>query len=77
MACNGLAVERENRAAYLELDTLPEYVLVEQDRPGPRVVHRSADGSRNEASYGPDDIVPLPSLGLDIAMQRLYEGARR
>jgi Uma2 family endonuclease len=69
--------EREKRAAYLELDSLREYVLAEQDRPELRVIHRDAQGGWTEDVCGPDEVIRLPSLGLDIAMQHLYEGAWR
>jgi len=69
--------EREKRAAYLELDSLREYVLAEQDRPELRVIHRRTKGAWTEDICGPDDVIHLPSLGLDIAMQHLYEGAWR
>jgi Uma2 family endonuclease len=69
--------EREKRAAYLELDSLREYLLVEQDRPELRVIQRDPHGGWRETLCGPDDLIRLPSLGLDIAMQHLYEGAWR
>lgn len=69
--------EREKRAAYLGLDSLQEYVLAEQDRPELRVIRRGAEGGWSEDICGPDDVIRLSSLGLDIAMQHLYEGAWR
>ena len=68
--------EREKRAAYLGLESLREYVLLEQDRAEVRVIRRSGDGW-TEHVYGPDDVVHLTSLDLEIAMQHLYEGAWR
>jgi Uma2 family endonuclease len=68
--------EREKRAAYLGLESLREYVLLEHDRAEVRVIRRSGDGW-TEHVYGPDDLVPLTSLDLEIAMQHLYEGAWR
>lgn len=68
--------EREKRAAYLGVESLREYVLLEQDRAEVRVIRRSGDGW-TEHVYGLDDVVHLTSLDLAIAMQHLYEGAWR
>ena len=69
--------EREKRAAYLGLESLQEYVLVEQDRAEVRVARREPDGNWSEMVCGPDDLIHLESLDLRIAMQHLYEGAWR
>jgi Uma2 family endonuclease len=69
--------EREKRAAYLELESLREYVLLEQDRAEVRVTGRREDDGWSERVYGPDDVIRLDALDLDIAMQHIYEGAWR
>jgi len=69
--------EREKRAAYLGLESLQEYLLAEQDRAEVRLIRRSEDRGWTEEIYGPDGVIRLRSLGVDIAMQHLYEGAWR
>jgi Uma2 family endonuclease len=67
---------REKRAAYLGLESFRESVLLEQDRAEVRVIRRSGNGWTEHVS-GPDDVVHLTSLDLEIAMQHLYEAVWR
>jgi len=69
--------EREKRGAYLGLESLREYLLIEQDRAEVRVIRRLNTGAWTEEAYGLDGEIRLESLGLDIAMRHLYEGAWR
>ncbi len=69
--------EREKRGAYLGLESLREYLLIEQDRAEVRVIRRLDEATWAEEAYGLDGEIRLDSLGLHIAMQHLYEGAWR
>ena len=69
--------EREKRAAYQGLESLREYLLIEQDRAEVRVIRRREGGTWEEESCGLGDVIRLESLDLHIDMQQLYEGAWR
>jgi len=69
--------EREKRVAYQCLESLKEYVLIEQDRPEVRITRRGSSGAWTEDVCGPDDVLHLQSLELYIAMRHLYEGTWR
>jgi Uma2 family endonuclease len=68
--------EREKRAAYLGLSSLREYVLAEQDRAEVRIFRHRPEGWELQ-TLGPDDVIQLASVGIDIAMQGIYAGAWR
>ncbi len=69
--------EREKRGAYLGLESLREYLLIEQDRAEVRLIRRLEGGVWEEESYGLGDEIRLESLDLHVSMQYLYEGAWR
>ncbi len=69
--------EREKRVAYQGLDSLQEYLLVEQDRAELRILRRRAAGGWNEQTLGPGDDICLQSLDVEFAMEHLFEGAWR
>jgi Uma2 family endonuclease len=68
--------EREKRAAYQALPTLREYVLAEQDRAEVRIFRRQSDGWDLE-TLGPDEVIRLTGVDLDLAMQGIYARAWR
>lgn len=69
--------EREKRSAYLGLQSLRKYLLIEQDRAEVPVIRRLDDATWAEEAYGLDGELRLVSLGFHVAMQHLYEGAWR
>ena len=69
--------EREKRVAYLGLESLVEYLLIEQDRAEVRLLRKNMEVKWMDIQFGPDDVIHLESLHLDIAIQHLYEGAWR
>ena len=69
--------EREKRVAYQNLDSLQEYLLVERDRAELRLICRADRGGWSERPLRLGDNIHLQSLGLDIAMEYLFEGAWR
>jgi Uma2 family endonuclease len=69
--------EREKRAAYQGLESLREYLLIEQDRAEVRAIRRRGGNAWEEESYGLADDFRLESLDRYISMRDLYEGAWR
>jgi Uma2 family endonuclease len=72
--------EREKRIAYQQIDTLQEYLLIEQDRPEVRV-YRRAENAPGEnwqlETFSDGDTMRLTSVNLTIPLQELYENAWR
>ena len=65
----------EKRFCYIQIPTLREYVMLEQDRPRVEVLSRAEDGSMTLNIYdGLDATVRLPSCDLDIPMADFYRG---
>lgn len=63
---------RHKRAIYTSVESLREYVLVEQDRREVRVVGRSASGW-DTAMYAGSDRLHLASVDLTISLDEIYE----
>ena len=65
---------REKRLSYATLNSLHEYVIVEQDRM--RVtVYRGQDGPwMSQIMNEPEDAIELSCLGLRLTLREIYEG---
>lgn len=64
--------EGEKREAYLTIPTLRAYLLVEQDSAAVRVYRRVGDDFVIEQHAGLDAVVPLPEVGVDLALRDVY-----
>lgn len=65
--------ENEKQEAYLSIDSLCVYILVEQGSAA-AVVHRRIDsGFARETYLGHDAIIPLPEIDCQLALSDLYE----
>ena len=62
---------------YRSIPSLKEYVLVSQDRTRVEVLGRAtaSEATWRHTFYGESDTVALPSLGIELPMTDLYEGA--
>lgn len=63
----------EKLLAYLQNDTLEEYVIVAQERPEAAVHRRVRDWAREEL-HGLDAVLELRSIGLTLTLREIYEG---
>ena len=63
----------EKLLAYLQNETLEEYVIVAQDRPEVSVHRRSGDW-RREDLHGLDAVLELRSIDLTLTLREVYEG---
>ncbi len=63
----------EKLLAYLQNETLEEYVIVAQDRPEVAVHRRSNNWGREELQ-GFDAALELRSIGLTLTLREIYEG---
>ena len=63
----------EKLLAYLQNETLEEYVIVAQERPEVSVYRRSAEW-RREDLHGLDAVLELRSIGLTLSLREVYEG---
>ncbi len=61
----------EKFAAYIQLPSLEEYVLVHQYRPLVEVYRR--DDNWRQHTYGPGEEIELASLDIYITLDELYE----
>lgn len=65
---------REKRASYATLESLREYVIVDQDRMRVELYRREASGWRGYVLDQPDDAVESSCLGLQLTLAQIYEG---
>lgn len=65
---------REKRASYTTLESLREYVMVDQDRMLVEIYRRESNGWRGYLLNQPDDVVESTCLGLHVSLQQIYEG---
>lgn len=65
----------EKLLAYLQIASLREYVLVNQDRPLIEVHRRSGDSWRTELLLQPDDVLRLESADLSLSLAEIYRNA--
>ena len=60
-------------ALYRRLESLQDYVLVSSETMSVEVFRRLDSGNWEYAVYGEGDRVPLQSLGLEIAIEEIYD----
>jgi len=65
--------EGEKKSSYLSLPSLAVYALVEQEMPAITVYRRGADSFNREVLEGLDAVLPLPEVGIDIALHDIYD----
>jgi Uma2 family endonuclease len=65
--------EGEKRDAYLTIPTLMAYLIIETDRPQVVVHRRTESGFVAEVYDGHDAVIPLDSIGAELALAELYE----
>lgn len=65
---------REKRASYATLESLREYVIVDQDRMRVELYRREASGWRGYLLDREDDVVDSSCLGLRLTLSQIYEG---
>jgi len=65
----------EKKDAYLSIPTLMAYLVAESTEPVVQVFRRSPNGDfQRELAIGLDAVVPLPEIGVSLALADLYEG---
>ena len=65
--------EGEKREAYLSIQTLEAYVMMEQALKS-AVVYKRTDSGFVRQEYGAGEVVDLPISGLTLDVDRAYEG---
>ena len=65
---------REKRASYCTLESLREYVIVDQDQPRVEIYRREAGGWQGYLLTQPDDVVESSCLGLRLTLSQIYAG---
>ena len=65
--------EYEKREAYLSIDSLCVYVLVEQASAAVLVYRRGDSGFDRQVYTGRDAIIPLPEIECELALAELYQ----
>jgi Uma2 family endonuclease len=64
---------REKLLAYQKIPGLREYVLIAQDEISVLVYRRAKNGRWWEETLGPDDVIELDSVDLNITVKEAYE----
>jgi Uma2 family endonuclease len=67
---------REKRAGYMTLESLREYVVVDQNRLYVEIYRREGGGWRGYVVNQPEDVVESSCLGLRVSLQQIYEGVQ-
>jgi len=65
--------EGEKRDAYLSLPSLAVYFLVEQDAAAVVAFRRTDNGFVREVYEGPDAVLPLAEIGVELPLAEVYE----
>ena len=65
--------EGEKREAYFAIPSLLLYLLVEQHEPAVRLFRRTPQGFVPEYYAGLDSVIPLPDLGISLALADIYD----
>lgn len=65
--------EYEKREAYLSIDSLQVYILVEQASAAVLLYRRGDSGFDREVYTGLDAILPLPEIDCELALAELYQ----
>lgn len=66
--------ETEKRMAYMQIETLQEYVLIAQDYVEVEVIRRSEGWQSSKYHLG--DAVTFTSIGLTITVEEIYDGVQ-
>jgi Uma2 family endonuclease len=66
--------ETEKRMAYMQIETLQEYVLIEQDFVQVEVIRRN-EGWQSSKYYLGDEVT-LASIGLTLRVEEIYDGVQ-
>lgn len=64
--------EYEKREAYLSINSLCVYVLLESNTIAALVYHRADDGFSCETYEGIDAVIHLPEIGCDLSLAEAY-----
>jgi Uma2 family endonuclease len=64
---------REKLLAYQKIHGLREYVLIAQDEVSVQVYRRNKNGRWWEETLGPDDVIELESVDLNMTVKEAYE----
>lgn len=64
----------EKLNAYLQIDTLECYIVLEQHTPYAIVLRRAPHGFLRETYDGLDSVIMLPFLGVTLALRDVYDG---
>ena len=65
--------EYEKRDAYLSIDSLCVYILIEQTSASALVYRRSDNGFDREVYTGTDTIIPLPEVDCELSLAEVLE----
>jgi Uma2 family endonuclease len=65
---------REKRAAYLRIDSLEHYLIVEQDRTEVTVYRRKGRNWEIMRWNQPEDVIYLGGIGCELTLAQIYEG---
>lgn len=65
--------EGEKKDAYLTIPSLEVYLLVEQELAAVVAYRRTPQGFKRELYRGIEQMVPLPTLGIDLPLSEIYE----
>lgn len=63
----------EKKDAYLTIPTLSVYLLVEHEEPAIVAYRRTNDGFVREIYEGHDAVIPLPEIGVELALADIYD----
>ena len=64
----------EKLTAYLSIDSLQAYILLEQDKPLAIVMRRTPDGFLREVYEGAVSIIELPTIACTLLLDEVYTG---
>ncbi len=62
----------EKLTAYLSIDSLPAYILLEQDKPLAIVMRRTPDGFLREVHEGLASRIELPTIACSLVLDEVY-----
>ncbi len=69
--------EGEKRMIYSHLPSMKLYLLLEQDECKVSVYRRVGDGFDPKVYRGPDAVVPLPELAIELPLEPLYRAVTK
>jgi Uma2 family endonuclease len=65
--------EGEKKDAYLTIQSLCAYALIEQETAAVVLIRRTKDRFVREVYEGLDALIPLPEIGIDLPLAEIYE----